>query len=159
MHRIPRSGVRRQHNPDGPHQNQGGGRMAIPEKPHRCPFIPKVYRILSLLHPQLLTCRMTLAGPNKESDPMDLGRGPDESLRNPKDAHVHETGVDPTAIRQAICTSHRCISIWRGRHTLTRGRHQPAKTLKTPPPPHCLLLSNIYTDREKLRHLQTRTTS
>src|SRR5712675_591411 len=130
MHRIPGSGVRRQHNPDGPHQNQGGGRMAIPEEPHRHPFIPRLYRILSLLHPQLLTCRMTLAGPNEESDPMDLGRGPDESLQNPKDAHVHETGVDPTAIRQAIYTSHRCISIWWGAILLQEGDINPQKPSK-----------------------------
>src|SRR5712672_2223362 len=159
MYRIPGSGVRRQHNPDGPHQNQGCGGMAIPEKPHRHPLISRLHRVLLLLHPQLLTRRTTLTRPDEESDPVDLGRGPDKSLRNPKDAHVHETGADPTTIRQAICTSHRCISIWCGRHTLTRGRHQPAKTLETPPPPYCLLLGDVYTDQEKLRYLRTRTTS
>src|SRR5712672_4597340 len=124
--------------------------MAIPEKPHGRPLVFRVYRVLSLLHPQLFACSTTLAGPNEESNSVDLGRSPNKSLRNPKDAHVHETGADPTAIRQAICTSHRCISIWRGCHTLTRGRHQPAKTLKTPPPPDCLLLGNVYTDRKEL---------
>src|SRR5712671_2375380 len=149
-YRIPGSGVRKQHNPDGPHQNQGRGRMAIPEKPHRCPLISRLYWVLPLLHPQLLTHRTTLTRPDEESDPVDLGRSPDKSLRNPKDAHVYKTGADPTAVRQTICTSHRCISIWRGRHTLTRGRHQPTKTLKTPPPPDCLLLGNIYTNRKEL---------
>src|SRR5712672_1668205 len=133
--------------------------MAVPEKPHRRPLVLRFHWILPLLHPQLLTRRTTFARPDKESDPVDLGRGPDEGLRNPKNAHVHKTGADPTAIRQAICTSHRRISIWRGHHTLTRGRHQPTKTFKTPPPPYCLLLSDVYTDREKLRHLRTRTTS
>src|SRR5712675_2272268 len=149
-YRIPRSSAGRQHDPDGSHQNQGRSRMAISEKPHRRPLISRFHRVLSLLYPQLLACRTTPAGPDEESNPVDLGRGPDKSLRNPKDAHVHETGANPTAIRQAICTSHRCISIWRGCHTLTRGRHQPTKTLKTPPPPDCLLLSDVYTDREEL---------
>src|SRR5712672_118681 len=120
--------------------------MAIPEKPHRRLLISRLHQVLPLLYPQLLTCRTTLTRPDEESNPVDLGRGPDKGLRNPKNAHVHETGTDPTAIRQAIRTSHRCVSIWRGRHTLTRGRHQPTKTLKTPPPPNCLLLSNVYTD-------------
>src|SRR5712672_4067459 len=127
-YRIPRGGVRKQHNPNGPHQNQGGSRMAVPEKPHRRPLIFRFHWILPLLHPQLLARRTTFTRPDKESDPMDLGRSPDEGLRNPKNAHVHKTGADPTTIRQAICTSHRRISIWRGHHTLTRGRHQPTKT-------------------------------
>src|SRR5712672_2125475 len=128
-HRIPGSGVRKQHDPDGPHQNQGHSGMAIPEKPNGRPLVSRLYWILSLLHPQLLTRRTTPTRPDKESDPMVLGRGPNKSLRNLKDAHVHKTGANPTAIRQAIRTPHRCISIWRGRHTLTRRRHQPTKTL------------------------------
>src|SRR5712671_2106758 len=158
-HRIPGSSVRKQHDPDGPHQNQGRSGMAIPEKPHGRPLVSRLYWILSLLHPQLLTRRTTLTRPDKESDPMVLGRSSNKSLQNLKDAHVHETGVNPTAIRQAIRTPHRRISIWRGRHTLTRGRHQPTKTLKTPPPPDCLLLGNVHSDRKELRHLRKGTTS
>src|SRR5712675_2131063 len=97
-YRIPRGGTGRQHDPDGPHQNQGRSRMAIPEKPHGRPLVPRLHRILSLLHPQLLTRRMTPTRPDKEGDSMALGRGPNESLRNLKDAHVHETSANPTAI-------------------------------------------------------------
>src|SRR5712671_1049058 len=158
-YRIPRSGIGKQHNPNGPHQNQGSSRMAIPEKPHGCSLILRIHWILPILHPQLFTRRTTFTRPDKESDPVDLGRGPNKGLRNPKNAHVHETSANPTAIRQAICTPHRRISIWRGRHTLTRGRHQPTKTLKTPPPPDCLLFGDVHADRKKLRHLRTRTAS
>src|SRR5712672_1908513 len=158
-YRIPRGGAGRQHDPDGSHQNQGCGRMAISEKPHRRPLISRFHWVLSLLYPQLLACRTTLTRPNEESNPVGLGGSPDEGLRNLKDAHVHETSADPTAIRQAIRTPHRRISIWRGRHTLTRRRHQPTKTLETPPPPDRLLLSYVYTDRKELRHLRARTTS
>src|SRR5712675_223655 len=132
--------------------------MAVPEKPHRCPLILRIHWILPILHPQLFTRRTTFTRPDKESDPVDLGRGPNKSLRNFKDAHVHETSANPTAIRQAIRTPHRRISIWRGRHTLTRGRHQPTKTLKTPPPPASLLLGNVHSDRKELRHLRKGTT-
>src|SRR5712675_113950 len=153
-YRIPRCGAGRQHDPDGSHQNQGRGRMAISEKPHRRPLISRFHWVLPLLYPQLLACRTTLTRPDEESNPVGLGGSPDEGLRNPKDAHVHETGADPTAIRQTIRTPHRRVGIWRGRHTLTRGRHQPTKTLKTPPPPDCLLLGNVYTDRKELRYLR-----
>src|SRR5712672_2885026 len=97
-HRILGSGVRKQHDPDGPHQNQRCSGMAIPEKPHRRPLVSRLYRILSLLHPQLLTRRTTLTRPDKESDPMVLGRSSNKSLRNLKNAYVHETGVNPAAI-------------------------------------------------------------
>src|SRR5712671_4028725 len=145
-HRIPGSGIRKQHHPDGPHQDQGSSRMAVPEKPHGRPLFPRLYWVLPLLHSQLLTRRTTPAGLDEESDPVDLGRSPNKSLRNPENTHVHKTSADPTAIRQAIRTSHRRISIWRGRHTLTRGRYQPTKTLETPPPPDRLLLSYVHTD-------------
>src|SRR5712672_3794902 len=128
--------------------------MAIPEEPHRRPLVSRLHWILPLLHSQLLTRRTTPTGLNEESDPMGLGRSPNKSLRNPKSARMHETSADPTAIRQAVHTPYRCIGIWRGRHTLTRGRYQPTKTLKTPPPPDCLLLGNVYTDREELRYLR-----
>src|SRR5712672_290832 len=158
-YRIPRGGTGRQHDPDGPHQNQGRSRMAIPEKPHRRPLISRFHWVLPLLYPQLFARRTTLTRSDEESNPVGLGGGPDEGLRNLKNAHVHETSADPTAIRQAIHTSHLCISIWRGRHTLTRGRHQPTKSLNDPPPPDCLLLSYVHTDRKELRHLRARTTS
>src|SRR5712675_2432856 len=120
--------------------------MAIPKKSHRRPLIPRFHRILPLLHPKLFTRRTTLIGPDEEGDPVDLGRSPDKGFRNPENAHVYETSADPTAIRQTIRTSYQRIGLWRGRHTLTRGRHQPTKTLKTAPPPNCLLLCDVHTD-------------
>src|SRR5712671_7758401 len=133
--------------------------MAIPEKPHRRLLVSRLHWVLPLLHSQLLTRRTTPTGLNKESDPMGLGRSPNKSLRNPKSARVHETSADPTAIRQAIRTPYRCIGIWRGHHTLTRGRYQPPKTFKTTPPSHRLLLSNVHPNRKELQHLRARTSS
>src|SRR5712671_606556 len=74
-------------------------------------------------------------------------------------AHVFETRTNPTPIRQTIRSSHRRISIWRGRHTLASGRNQPQKPPKTTPPPHCVLLSNVHANRKELRHLRTRAAS
>src|SRR5712672_2015181 len=88
-YRIPRGGTGRQHDPDGPHQNQGRSGMAIPEKPHRRPLVSRLYRVLSLLHPQLLTRRTTLIRPDEESDPMVLGRGSNTSLSYSTPTHQH----------------------------------------------------------------------
>src|SRR5712671_6195220 len=119
--------------------------MAVSKKPHRRLLLLRLHRILPILYPKLLTCRMTPIRSDKEGDTMDLDRSPNKSLRNPENADVLKTGTDSTTIRQTIRSSHRRIGIWRGRHTLTRGRHQPPKTLKTTPPPHCILLSDIHT--------------
>src|SRR5712671_3207523 len=120
--------------------------MAISKKSHRCPLIPGLHRFLLLLYPQLLMRHMSSARPDKEGDAVGLGRSPDKSFRNPKNAHVHKTSANPATIRQTVCTAHQCIGIWRGRHTLTRGRHQPTKTCETTPPPYHLLLSNVHTN-------------
>src|SRR5712672_4404846 len=135
-YRIPRGRVRKQHHPNGPDQNQGGGRVAFSKEPHRRSVIPRFYWVLPLFHPQLLARRTTLIGSDKESGPLDLGGSPDESFRNPKNARVHETSADPTPIRQVVRASHQRIGIRRGRHTLTGRRYQPLKTLEAAPPPH-----------------------
>src|SRR5712675_451217 len=129
--------------------------MATPEEPHRCSLIPRLHRVLSLFHPELLARRKTLARLDQESDAMGLDRGTNDGVRDAKKANVLKTSADPTTVRQTIHSAHRCIGIWRGRHTLTGGRDQPPTTFETTSSPHCLLLSDIHTDRKKLRHLRT----
>src|SRR5712672_1026145 len=144
-HRIPRSRPRWQYDPNGPHKDQRRRRMATPEEPHRRSLFPGVHGILSILHPQLFESRTTPVRSNKESDTLDMDRGTNDSIRDAEEAHVLQTSANSTPIRQTIRSAHRRIGIWRGSHTLTRGRHQPPKTLKTTPPPHCILLSDIHT--------------
>src|SRR5712671_3483838 len=146
MHRILGSRTREQHYPDGPNQDQRRHGLAIPTKPHGYSIIPRVYRVLSILHTQLLTSSTPPTGPNKESDALGLDRNPNTSIRNPEKTNVFETSINPTTIRQTICGPHRRIGIWRGCHTLTRGRCQPPKTFKTTPPSNRILFGNIYTN-------------
>jgi len=51
-----------------------------------------------------------------------------------------------TELSQAMAT---LIGIWRGCHTLTRGRLQPAKTFKTSSPPY---LSSFISTGQSVRH-------
>src|SRR5712671_684437 len=96
--------------------------MATPEEPYRCLLIPRLHRVLPLFHPELLACHKTLTRFDKESDAMGLDRGTNDGVRDTKKTNVLKTSADPTTVRQTIHSAHRCISIWRGRHTLTRGR-------------------------------------
>src|SRR5712672_4167156 len=90
---------------------------------------------------------------------MGLDGNQNNSIRDAEKANVLKTSTDPTTIRQTICSTHRRIGIWRGRHTLTRGRNQPPKTLETTPPPHRVLLGDVHANRKKLRHLRKGTPS
>src|SRR5712671_3638706 len=152
-YRIPRSRPRGQYDPNGPYENQGRRRMAIPKEPHRRSLLSGVHRLLPVLHPQLLARRAPPARPNKESDTLDMERSSDNSVRNTKETHVLETSLNPTTVRQTVRSTYGRIGIWHGRHTLTRGRNQPPKTVKTSPPPHRVLLGNLHTNGEELRHL------
>jgi hypothetical protein len=50
------------------------------------------------------------------------------------------------------------LTIWRGSHTLTRGRPQSRMPPKISPPPNCILLGHFHPCRAQLQHLQMRTT-
>jgi hypothetical protein len=63
-----------------------------------------------------------------------------------------------TKLHQTILPTHRCISIWHGSHTLTRGRnHKLKQQQETQTSPSHLLLSHLHRNRMQLQHLQTRT--
>src|SRR5712671_642779 len=138
-HRVPRGRTGKQHHSDGPNQNKRSRRMATPKEPHRCPLILRFHRILSLLHPKLLVCRKTLVRLNEESDTMDLDRSSNKGFRDIEDTDVLKTRTNPATVRQTLRSPYRRIGLWRGHHTLTRGRNQPPKTFKTTSSPHCLL--------------------
>src|SRR5712671_5518779 len=78
-HRILGSRTGREHDPDGSDQDQRSRRMATTEKSHRHSLIPRLHRVLLLLYPQLLARCTTPTRLDKESDTMDLDRGPNES--------------------------------------------------------------------------------
>src|SRR5712671_7298454 len=80
MYRMPGSRAGKQHNPDGPNENQGCYRLATPKKPHRHSLLPRLHRILPILYSKLFTRRTTPLGFNKESDAMDLDGNPNKSL-------------------------------------------------------------------------------
>src|SRR6266850_4349908 len=84
------------------------------------------------------------------------------SFQRIKNQDVCGTSIITTQLRQEILLTSRCIGFRCGCCTLARGRtFYPftSKTTKTYTSPCGVLLSNIYTHRMKLRHLQTRTTS
>src|SRR5712671_3492148 len=78
--RIPRRHPRRQHDPNGPYENQRSSRMATTKEPYRRPLIPRVHRILSLLHPQLFESSAPPTGSNQKGDSLGVDNDPDDSI-------------------------------------------------------------------------------
>src|SRR5712671_3045982 len=98
-HRVLGSRPRRQHDPNGPHKDQGSGRMATTEKSYGRSLVPRVYRVLSLLHPQLFESSTPLVGPNKKGNPLGVDSGSDNSIRNIEETNVLKTRPNSTPIR------------------------------------------------------------
>ena len=154
--RIPRGHPGPQHHLHGPSQGPRSSGLETPTDSQRRQSLPRFHRLLPILHKRLLKDRKTLDPPNQESDPIYMGRGPNQSLRNPQDTHVSEPNTTPTRLHQTILPRHRRVCIRRGSRTLTRGRQTPQKNL-TNQTPHSLLLRNIHANRAQLRHLRKRT--
>src|SRR5712675_1284207 len=156
-HRVPGGHPTTRNHTHGPSQNSRGSRLASTDHSNRCPVVFGIHRILPIFHPKLLQNRETPATTNKERHGLGMGRRSETSLRTPQNSNVPTPSVSPTQLQQIVRCSYRRISLWRGRHTLTRGRNTPeCKNLKTTAPPHSLLLGHIHPSRKKLRHLRTR---
>ncbi len=65
----------------------------------------------------------------------------------------------PTQLWQTILPPNRCIGIWHGHHTLTRGWTPCSHLLKTQTTPNHILLHYLYTHQMELWYLWTRTPS
>src|SRR5712671_1691187 len=159
-HRIPRSHLTTWNYPHGPNQNARSSRLAPTNHCNRRPIIPRLHGFLSILHSKLFQNRKTPPTTNKERHCLGMGTRPKTSLRAPQNPNVSTPSARTTKLQQTVCCTYRRFSLWRGRHTLTRGRNTPKRqNLETITPPHSLLLSHVHPSRKKLRHLRTRTPS
>jgi hypothetical protein len=71
-----------------------------------------------------------------------------ETLR---ESHDQQTSTPTTRFHQTILPTHRCISIWCGSHTLTRGMiNQPKHHPKTQITPSHLLFCCVHQNRMQL---------
>src|SRR5712671_4335375 len=130
--RILRSNTTKWHHPHGPNKNPRSRRLAKTNQRHRSPILPRIHQFLSLLHPELLQNRKTIIGSYQKDDLMALGRTTKTRIRKTQNPNVSTTSISPTKLWMTICSAYQRIGIWRGRHTLTRGRiHRNKRHPKT----------------------------
>src|SRR5712671_5286560 len=150
-YRIPRRHFATRNHPHGPDQNARSSGLATADYSDRRSVIPRFYGVLSILHPQLLQNCKTPPTVDEKRLGLGVGTRPKTSVRTLKDVNVSTPSTCPTELQQTIRRTHRRIGLWRGRHTLTRGRNAPKRqNLETITPPHSLLLSHVHSSRKKL---------
>ena len=86
--RIPRGDSGPKHPLNGPKKAQRHGRLADTQKPHQCPTIPGIYRLLLIFCPKLFQNRPAATRPHQENNPLALGKRTNRGIRRIKVAHV-----------------------------------------------------------------------
>src|SRR5229473_7162175 len=81
---------------NGSQKDTGSSGLVSANYRYRGTPIPGVHRVLSVFHSKLFKNRPTTLGSHEEDDPLALGPTPVQSLRNPKNPYVPETGSTPT---------------------------------------------------------------
>ena len=93
-------GTRREwHSTNGTRKSWKSTKLDAPTKRNRSSTIPRIHRILSLLHTRILTNRTTTTRSHKTSNPLALGNGSTDSIPNPERQNVQQTGTTPTRFR------------------------------------------------------------
>src|SRR5712671_5447961 len=95
-HRILRSHLATRNHPHGPDQNARGSGLASTDHGDRCSVILRLYRVLSILHPQLLQDHKTPPIVNEKRLGLGVGTRPKTSVRTPEDANVPTPSTCPT---------------------------------------------------------------
>ena len=91
-------------NPQGWHHINGfskgkrSGRLATPAKCQRHASLPRIHRILLILHPQLLQDSKAPHRPNQKGHPISLGTTTGESVWNTKEHHVQQAHPKTTRL-------------------------------------------------------------
>ena len=104
--------------------------------------IPRIYRLLQILHPKLFNNSMTITPLNKENNSLGMDGPITIGLGLLKDTYVRGTSANLTKFQQKVLPPSGCIGVWRGRRTLTRGRSFNPLTqimAQTSVAPHLLL--------------------
>ena len=158
--RIPWSTSRPRNSTNGQCKNRESQKLAITPQCARSTKIPRIHRILQILHTKLLTHCLTTTQPNTEDNPVALGRPTTRSIWSTTKCNVWQTSTKTTRLHQTIHCINWHIGLWRESYTLTRGRIWPTKTLKeTQITPCRVLFGHLHTHWKRLRHIRMRTTS
>src|SRR5712671_4627351 len=97
-HRIFRSHLTTWNHSHGPDQNTRGSGLASTSHGDRCLVVLRLYRVLLILHPQLLQDRKTPPVVNEKRLGLGVGTRPKTSVRTPEDSNVSTPGTRPTEL-------------------------------------------------------------
>ena len=154
-YRLPWGARRKQPNEDGRRQNREGMRLDPALKPQGGATIPRIHRVLPVLHPRVFSHRPTAARPHQTGDPLALGRTTAACVRHPQGVNVRQARLTAAGLREGVLPADRHLSIWGRGHPILRRRNNDVKLTEcqTLPTPHSILLKHLYPHGAKLQHL------
>ena len=97
-HQLPGSTRRKQPSEDGGGQSRQGEELDPPEKPKGSPEVPRVHRVLQILHQRVLSNRQTAARTHQTINPMALECATAMSLQRPEGEDVQKTSLTTTQL-------------------------------------------------------------
>src|SRR5712671_1634191 len=97
-HRIIRSPLTTWNHSHGPDQNARGSGLASTNHGDRCSVVLRLYRVLLILHPQLLQDCRTPPVVDKKRLGLRVGTRPKTSVRTPEDTNVSTPSTRPTEL-------------------------------------------------------------
>src|SRR5712672_3000644 len=97
-HRIPRSHLTTRNHSHGPDQNTRCSGLASTNHGDRRSVVLRFYRVLSILHPQLLQDRKTPPAVDKKRFGLGVGTRSKTSVRTPEDTDVPTPSTRPTEL-------------------------------------------------------------
>src|SRR5258708_4534535 len=100
--RLSRCYRRTRHAENGSKENTRSSRLVPANHCYRGTPIPRIHRVLSVLHPKLFKNRPTTPGSYKKDNPMALGPTPVQSVRHSKDPYVSKTRATPAQLRKTF---------------------------------------------------------
>jgi hypothetical protein len=147
--RIPGSGTGTWTSTDGPYQSQRSRRLDPPSERKRCTIIPRVHRILSILHQRLFKNSTTADRSHEEKFAIHLDRETTARLRTSENTHVCQTSTSPARLPQNVHAVYRRIGVWSRSSTGTRRISRP-QIRQTQDASSGILLIDVHPHRKEL---------
>src|SRR6266851_5716806 len=147
--RLPRSTCGRRDGADGAIEGRSGQGMDLTKEHPQSTQVSGFHRVLSLLHPRVLSNHPTSTRPHQASNDMALGRQRTSRIQNALRQNGQQTGPTATQLRQNLLSPNRRVQVWSRGGPIPRRRNKRSNPTKTTP--RHILLRHLLPHGTKLR--------
>jgi len=109
---LPRSPHRWKEDPHGRSQGQEGQRLETTMERNQSSTLPRLHRVLLLLHQRILPDCMTLARPDQAEHCLALGNRSAKSLQRTSNQNVWQTSPNESRSNENVLPPNQCVIQW-----------------------------------------------